>query len=63
MRTLQESIEVYVGEDGDICIAHVDMSEDCFVAIPPEQVDVLIDWLKEKRAEAIKYRNTTPVSH
>lgn len=56
MSPLQEFIEVYVGEDGNVCIAHVDMSEDCFVAIPPEQVDVLISWLNEKRAEAIKYR-------
>ncbi len=63
MRALQETIEVYVGEDGEICIAHVDMSEDCFVAIPPEQVDVLIDWLKEKRAEAIKFRKSAPVPH
>jgi hypothetical protein len=63
MRTLQESIEVYVGEDGDVCIAHVDMSEDCCVAIPPEQVDTLINWLMEKRAEAIRYRSTAPISH
>ncbi len=63
MRTkLQESIEVYVGEDGDVCIAHVDMSEDCYVAIPPEQVDVLIEWLKEKRAEAIKFRADSAAS-
>ena len=40
------------------------MSEDSFVAIPPEQVDVLIDWLKEKRAEALAFRKSTgaPVS-
>ena len=62
MRTLQESIEVYVGEDGNVCIAHVNMSEDCFVAIPPEQVDILINWLNEKRTEAIKYRDTLPIS-
>jgi hypothetical protein len=62
MRTLQETIEVYVGEDGDVCIAHVDMSEDCFVAIPPEQVDVLIAWLKEKSAEAALYRNSRSIS-
>ncbi len=59
---LQETIEVYVGEDGDVCIAHVDMSEDCYVAIPPEQVDVLIDWLKEKRAEALKFRTDSASS-
>jgi hypothetical protein len=59
MSTLQESIEVYVGEDGNVCIAHVDMSEECFVAISPEQVDQLISWLHEKRAEAIKYREKT----
>jgi hypothetical protein len=50
MSTLQESIEVYVGEDGNVCIAHVDMSEECFVAISPEHVDQLISWLHEKRA-------------
>jgi hypothetical protein len=58
MRTLDESIEVYLGEDGEVCIAHVDMSEDCCVAIPPEQVDVLIEWLKQKQAEAIEFKKT-----
>ena len=59
---LQETIEVYVGEDGDVCIAHVDMSEDCYLAIPPEQVDVLIEWLKEKRAEALRFRPDSAAS-
>jgi acyl transferase domain-containing protein len=58
MRTLDESIEVYVGEDGDVCIAHVDMSEDCCVAVPPEQVDLLITWLKQKRTEALAFRKS-----
>lgn len=62
MRTLEETIEVYVGEDGDVCIAHVDMSEDCYVAIAPEQVDTLIAWLKQKQIEAIKHRNSLPAS-
>lgn len=58
MRSIEETIEVYVGEDGDVCIAHVDMSEDCYVAITPEQVDTLIAWLKQKQAEAIKHRQS-----
>lgn len=62
MRTLEESIEVYVGEDGEVCIAHVDMSEDFCVSIPPEQVDVLIKWLKAKRTEAIKFRRKLAAS-
>ncbi|HUL53059.1 MAG TPA: hypothetical protein VLT83_06585 [Opitutaceae bacterium] len=62
MSTLHESIEVYVDEDGNVCIAHVDMSEDCFVAIPPEHVDILINWLQAKRAEAIRYREALPGS-
>jgi hypothetical protein len=62
MRTLDESIEVYLGEDGEICIAHVDMSEDCCVAIPAEQVDVLIEWLKKKQAEAIEFKKTLAVA-
>ena len=62
MRTLEESIEVYVGEEGDVCIAHVDMSEDRCVAIPPEQVDMLIKWLKAKRTEALKFRRALTAS-
>ena len=58
MKTLEETIEVYVGEDGNVCIAHVDMSEDCYVAIPPEQVDLLIDWLRKKQAEAVDFRRS-----
>ena len=62
MNTLEESIEVYVGEDGEVCIAHVDMSEDCCVAIPPEQVDLLIQWLKKKRTEAIRFKKSLAIS-
>lgn len=58
MRTLEKSIEVYVGEDGEVCIAHVDMSEDFCVAIPAEQVDLLIEWLKKKRTEALKFKKS-----
>ncbi len=60
MKSLEETIEVYVGEDGNICIAHVDMSEDSYVAIHPDQVDVLIEWLRMKQAEAINYRRSLP---
>ncbi len=56
MKPLEETIEIYVGEDGNVCIAHVDMSEDCYVAIEPDQIDVLIEWLRKKQAEAIAYR-------
>ncbi|MDD2763311.1 MAG: hypothetical protein PHE83_04955 [Opitutaceae bacterium] len=62
MRSLKDTIEVYVGEDGNVCIAHVDMSEDCCVAISPEQVDILINWLEEKRAEAISYRKAAAIA-
>jgi hypothetical protein len=58
MTSLEKSIEVYVGEDGEVCIAHVDMSEDCCVAIPAEQVDLLIEWLKKKKTEAIKFKKS-----
>lgn len=58
MKTLEETIEVYVGEDGSVCIAHVDMSEDCYVAITPEDIDMLIDWLQQKKVEAVNYRQS-----
>jgi hypothetical protein len=39
------------------------MSEDCCVAIPPEQVDLLIEWLREKKTEALEFKKTLAVSH
>jgi hypothetical protein len=37
---------------GNVCIARRDMNEDCFFAIPPEEVDLLVRWLREKKLEA-----------
>jgi hypothetical protein len=53
MRTIEQELEVYVSPCGNVCIARRDMNEDCFFAVPPEEVDVLIGWLQEKKAEAL----------
>ena len=50
-----EAIEVYVGERGHVCIKGDDYGNgDRIVFIAPEQVDVLIEWLKEIKAEALQ---------
>ena len=58
MKPLEETLEVYVDENGHVCIAHVDMSGDCYLAIPPDQVDLLVEWLHAKQVEAVTYRRS-----
>lgn len=53
MHIIEQELEVYLSPSGNVCIARRDMNEDCFFAIPPEEVDVLIHWLEEKKAEAL----------
>jgi hypothetical protein len=62
MNTIDQELEVYVSPSGYVCIARRDMNEDCSVAIPPEEVGRLIDWLKEKQTEALARRSVAPVS-
>jgi hypothetical protein len=59
MHTIDQELEVYVSPAGQVCIARRDMNEDCSVAIAPEEVDLLIDWLKEKKSEAIARRGAS----
>lgn len=53
MHIIEQELEVYVSPSGNVCIARRDMNEDCFFAVPPEEVDLLIGWLREKKEEAI----------
>jgi len=63
MSTIDERMEVHVGEDGEICIAQRDMNEDCYLSFTQEQVDELIDLLRSKQREVIAFRaRQTPSS-
>lgn len=53
MYVIEQELEVYVSPAGNVCIARRDMNEDCFFAVPPEEVDLLIRWLKQKKDEAM----------
>ncbi len=53
MHIIEQELEVYVSPSGNVCIARRDMNEDCFFAIPPEDVDLLVQWLQEKKVEAL----------
>lgn len=52
MYTIEQDLEVYVSPTGHVCIARRDMNEDCFFAVPPEEIDLLVNWLREKQTEA-----------
>lgn len=56
MKSIVEFLEVYVDEEGDVCLAQRDMSEDCYIAFPPEEVDALIRLLRAKKREAVQFR-------
>jgi hypothetical protein len=51
-----EAIEVYVDKDrNQICIAQDDVGGGApIIGISPEQLDVVIEWLKEAREELAK---------
>lgn len=53
MHIIEQELEVYVSPSGNVCIARRDMNEDCFFAVPPEEVDLLVHWLQERKAEAM----------
>ena len=53
MNIIEQELEVYVSPSGNVCIARRDMNEDCFFAVPPEEVDLLVSWLQEKKTEAL----------
>jgi hypothetical protein len=53
---LEELLEVYVDDEGSICIAQRDMNEDAFLSFPPEHVEVLVKMLREQKKEAIAFR-------
>jgi Flp pilus assembly CpaF family ATPase len=51
-----EPIEVYLNKNGEVCISqeYSSMEEKHIIALNPSQVDVVIQWLKEVKAEALK---------
>ncbi len=49
-----QEIEVYVAENNDIIIKQPrSMKEDVAISINPLQVDLLVEWLKEAKNEAL----------
>jgi len=56
MHIIEQELEVYASPAGNVCIARRDMNEDCFFAVPPEEVDLLCSWLQDKKAEALASR-------
>jgi hypothetical protein len=50
-----QEIEVYVAENNDIIIKQPrSMKEDVTISVNPLQVDLLVEWLKEAKEEALQ---------
>lgn len=48
-------MKVYVSEQKFVCISQGEyMGDDCAVIIHPTQIDLLIEWLKEAKKEALE---------
>lgn len=56
MKKSMECITVYVSKEKEVCIKndYHGGSDDIPVSITPEQVDIVIQWLKEAKEEALK---------
>ena len=55
MAKKMQEIEVYVAENNDIIIKQPrPMKEDVTISINPLQVDLLVEWLREAKEEALK---------
>ena len=65
MKKRMEAVEVFVNDDLYVMISDVhDVGAGApnLVAVLPEQVDLLIEWLKEARDEALRHRKEAAVT-
>ena len=50
MEKRMEQIKVYISDDNHVCIEQDNFqNDDSHIAVCPEQVDILIQWLKEAK--------------
>lgn len=53
MGKAMQEIEVYVAESGNICIKReIPMEDDYIIDVHPDQVPILIQWLREAMRES-----------
>ena len=50
-----EEVEVYVGDDGSVILKQPNPSKgDSIITLNPLQIDIVVEWLKEAKEEALK---------
>ena len=55
MAKKMEEVEVYVGDDGSVILKQPNPSKgDSIITLNPLQIDIVVEWLKEAKEEALK---------
>ena len=55
MAKRMEEVEVYVGDDGSVIMKQPNPSKgDSTIVLNPLQIDIVVEWLKEAKEEALK---------
>ena len=55
MAKKMEEVEVYVGDDGSVIMKQPNPSKgDATIVLNPLQIDIVVEWLKEAKEEALK---------
>ncbi len=57
MAKKMEEVEVYIGDDGSVIMKQPNPSKgDATIVLNPLQIDIVIEWLKEAKEEALSNR-------
>jgi hypothetical protein len=55
MAKKMEEVEAYVGEDGSVVLKQPNPTkEDSIIILNPLQIDIVVEWLREAKEEALK---------
>ena len=58
----RDGVEVYPTDAGFVCLKQATMGDESIILVHPDDVDRLIGYLKETRAEAYEIRKNPPES-
>lgn len=57
MAKKMEEVEVYVGDDGNVIMKQPNPTKEAaLIVLNPLQIDIVVEWLKEAKEEALKQK-------
>ncbi len=61
MEKKMEAVTVYVSDDNNVCIKddYDYGDEEHIIVLNPDQIDTIIQWLKEAKSEALQNKNSS----